>query len=122
MTTPPSTLAPGTQVFVRADGRSTPLADTDIVLGRSPYCTIQLDHRSVSRVHATVRLRDGQIEIEDMGSANGTFVNGDRIAAPRIVRSEDTILVGAVPVTLVVVAAAPLAATDVPGSDRGGPQ
>jgi pSer/pThr/pTyr-binding forkhead associated (FHA) protein len=49
----------------------------------------------ISRRHArVVRGADGKLTIEDLGSANGTFVNGERIEAPRMLRVGDLIRVG----------------------------
>jgi len=53
----------------------TPLpARGDLMLGRGEECEIRIDHRSVSRRHAVLRVFDGAVSIEDLGSANGTFV------------------------------------------------
>ena len=49
------------------------------MIGRSPTNNIFLRDRSVSRAHCQVRIQDGQCVIEDLGSTNGTFVNGQRI-------------------------------------------
>jgi DNA-binding response OmpR family regulator len=54
----------------RADG---------ITLGRSPDCTITIPVRWVSRQHAVLRRRGGQFVLEDAGSKNGVFVNGQRV-------------------------------------------
>jgi DNA-binding NtrC family response regulator len=46
----------------------------DLMLGRGEECEIRIDHRSVSRRHAVLHVFDGVVQIEDLGSANGTFV------------------------------------------------
>jgi phosphoserine phosphatase RsbU/P len=48
-------------------------------VGRSPGNQIVLFHRTVSREHAEIRVDGEKIEIEDLGSRNGTFVNGERV-------------------------------------------
>lgn len=49
-------------------------------IGRDPECNVEFDHESVSRKHAALLiLPSGQILMRDLGSANGTFVNGRRL-------------------------------------------
>src|SRR5436853_7587249 len=47
-------------------------------IGRSPECDIFLDDVTVSRRHAIVSHREGNLEIEDLGSLNGTYLNRRR--------------------------------------------
>jgi predicted component of type VI protein secretion system len=54
---------------------------SELVLGRK-NADLTIDDAEVSRRHAVVRLEGGQLEVEDLGSANGTFVNGSRIEGP----------------------------------------
>jgi DNA-binding response OmpR family regulator len=60
------------------------LQDTDqeITVGRSPECTISIPIRWISRVHAVLRRERGQFTLEDAGSKNGVFVNGQRVIKP----------------------------------------
>jgi FHA domain len=53
----------------------------ELVIGRD-NADLTIDDAEVSRRHAAVRLEGGQLEVEDLGSANGTFVNGSRIEGP----------------------------------------
>lgn len=53
------------------------LAPTTV--GRDPACDIFLDDRGVSRQHARLRPLDYGVEVEDLGSTNGSFINGQRI-------------------------------------------
>ena len=62
-----------------------------IVAGRNPDCDIVLVDGHPSRRHAQLTTRDGGVWIEDLGSANGTFVNDRRISAPVKLRSGDRI-------------------------------
>lgn len=49
------------------------------VIGRAPEATIQVDSPSVSRHHARILVSEGNATLEDLGSKNGTLLNGERI-------------------------------------------
>ena len=49
------------------------------VLGRDRACAIRIDADSVSRHHARLDVSEGAVSIEDLGSKNGTWVDGERI-------------------------------------------
>ncbi len=66
-----------------------------IRLGRAPDNNFVLDAPSVSRYHAMLSYEDGtQPVITDLGSTNGTFVNGEPLTEPRKVSSQDLIFLG----------------------------
>src|SRR5437016_9083508 len=50
-----------------------------IVVGRKPECDLRLDHKSVSKMHCVIVKTDGLLLIRDLGSTNGTRVNGLRV-------------------------------------------
>lgn len=52
------------------------------LVGRSTQCDYVLNHPLVSRRHCSFDLRNGQIVVQDLGSLNGTYVNGTRIKIP----------------------------------------
>ncbi|MDA3961320.1 MAG: serine/threonine-protein kinase [Planctomycetota bacterium] len=67
----------------------------EMILGRSPDCALQLQAEGVSRQHAKVCLAaGGSVQLEDLGSSNGTRVNGRKIPGPVRLRDGDTILLG----------------------------
>jgi DNA-binding NtrC family response regulator/pSer/pThr/pTyr-binding forkhead associated (FHA) protein len=81
--------------------RVVPLPDgAEVTFGRSRACAVHIDSERVSRTHARLRHRDGELTIEDLGSRNGTRVNGARIEEPTRLGSGDEIAVG--PITAVV--------------------
>lgn len=49
------------------------------VVGRKEECDVQLDHKSVSKLHCVIVKTDGLLLVRDLGSTNGTRVNGQRI-------------------------------------------
>lgn len=67
-----------------------------LTIGRGAGNDVDLAHPTVSRAHARVLVRDGAVLVEDLGSANGTFVEGERIPAgePRSVEPGAEVRVG----------------------------
>jgi pSer/pThr/pTyr-binding forkhead associated (FHA) protein len=66
----------------------------ELVLGRSAECSLQLPVASASRRHASVGWRGGRAVLRDLGSTNGTFLNGDRIEGEALLASGDRIAIG----------------------------
>jgi predicted component of type VI protein secretion system len=80
--------------------RRLPLTDgSEITVGRSPDCVIVIADPSVSRRHARVRRVEDGFVLEDLGSANGTSVNGKPVEAPVRLKNEDELTLGAVSIT-----------------------
>ena len=71
-----------------------PLAEGENIVGRSPNSGIWIDAGSVSREHAQIVIADGRATVEDRRSTNGTFVNGERIAAARPLTDGSTLTFG----------------------------
>ncbi len=65
-----------------------------IRIGRAPDAEIRLDRDFISRRHAELREESGRFTIEDCRSDNGTFVNGQRIAAPTVLGDGDRVRFG----------------------------
>src|SRR3954465_870324 len=68
-------------------------SDKQIVIGRSSELDMVLVEDMVSRKHAKITIQAGKITIEDLGSTNGTFVNGEKVKTARL-KEGDRILVG----------------------------
>jgi class 3 adenylate cyclase len=69
--------------------------DSQLVIGRAD-ADVTIDDPLISRRHAIVRLGEGAPEIEDLGSLNGTWVNGVGIDSPRSLDAGDVIQIGSV--------------------------
>ena len=81
--------------------RVLPLDDgAELVFGRSADVTVVIDHEAVSRRHTAVRRRGEAVVVEDLGSRNGTTINGAPIAGVRRAAAGDVIGVG--PITAIV--------------------
>src|SRR5580692_3438787 len=50
-----------------------------VLVGRKEDCDIQLDHKSISKLHCVIVKTDGLLLLRDLGSTNGTRVNGQRV-------------------------------------------
>ncbi|MEI6626311.1 MAG: FHA domain-containing protein [Thermoleophilia bacterium] len=91
--------SPGRLVVVASDilpiGAAVVLDQPEVLLGRDPRAAAVLDGDDfVSGRHAMVRARGGAPTVTDLGSTNGTYVNGDRIAAETPLHEGDELAVG----------------------------
>lgn len=71
-----------------------PLRLGETLLGRSPYCSIVLSGSRVSREHAALRVSAAGPTIQDLGSRNGTRVNGELLTGVRQLVAGDRIEIG----------------------------
>src|SRR5256885_177827 len=77
-------------------------AGTSYLLGCDQSCDIVFNDLSVSRQHARLSIdEDGHIQIEDLGSRNGTFVDGEKITDRRAVQSNALISLGTTTIMLI---------------------
>jgi len=75
-------------------GKEFPLEKSELVIGRDQGNDIVIIDPEVSRRHARVFLQGGSYVIEDLGSTNGTYVNGQRLTGPYVLRSGELINLG----------------------------
>jgi pSer/pThr/pTyr-binding forkhead associated (FHA) protein len=68
--------------------------DGSATIGRSPAVEIQIDDPFASGRHARIYERGGLFYVEDMGSTNGTYLNGERVDAQELLRGDDRIRIG----------------------------
>jgi DNA-binding winged helix-turn-helix (wHTH) protein len=105
--TPPRRVFPSysvvrnTEQFLLAEGAN--------LLGRDPAARVYIDHSSVSRQHAQIVINTDGARLEDLGSRNGTFLNGRRVSAPEAI--QDGAVIGLGPITLTFVAVSGPAST-----------
>jgi len=79
----------------KSAGKAIAVKRDKLLIGRAEECDIRPLSDEVSRRHCEVRLEPGIVWVEDLGSRNGTFVNGRRIAEKTKVYENDLIKVGA---------------------------
>ena len=65
-------------------------------VGRAPDNQIVVEHPTISRHHGWIKEDEGAFMVFDIGSANGTFVNGERIEAPHRLKNGDVVCFGEV--------------------------
>ena len=86
-------------MFKDEERREFPLEDERTVIGRRQDCQLRIPTKDVSRQHCAVVVENEALVAKDLGSSNGTFVNGKRIAESKL-KPGDRLRVG--PVTFVV--------------------
>jgi pSer/pThr/pTyr-binding forkhead associated (FHA) protein len=67
------------------------------IVGRDPECDRLIDDPAASRRHCAFTLRHGRVWVEDLGSRNGTFLNGTRLEGARPVTAGDRLDLGRLP-------------------------
>jgi len=85
-------------VLVLPTGQRIVLGEFTVTIGRLPECTITLSDTNVSRTHAEIKPHGTAYQISDLGSTNGTFVNGVRITE-HVLEDGDVIACGAARIT-----------------------
>ncbi|MEU1304927.1 DUF1707 and FHA domain-containing protein [Streptomyces shenzhenensis] len=71
-----------------------PAAGQALRIGRDPANGLRLNHETVSRVHAELSRQGGMWVLRDLGSTNGTSVNGRRVIGAAVVRAGDQVAFG----------------------------
>ncbi|MFW6063801.1 MAG: FHA domain-containing protein, partial [Chloroflexota bacterium] len=97
------------------EGQQFTVADDNITIGRDPIVDIVLNDPEVSRQHARLTRVDDGYQIQDLGSTNGTFVDGKRLAGDPVALTPGMVITMGSNVTLVYRAAADPMATVVSG-------
>jgi pSer/pThr/pTyr-binding forkhead associated (FHA) protein/uncharacterized RDD family membrane protein YckC len=85
----------GWQIFVEVPGKApVELPAGESVIGRSRACAVQIAETTVSRQHAIFIVEPGKVRLRDLGSSNGTFVNGQRVDGEMPLADGDRVVVG----------------------------
>ena len=84
------------------NGREIKISVPKFVIGRGEETQLRPSSDLVSRNHCCIISKNGQVFVEDMGSRNGTYVNGERLEARHTVRSGDSLRVGRLQFELVL--------------------
>ena len=80
--------------LIGGNRESRTLTDGTYMIGRNPSCQIRFDFPEVSERHAILTVRDGRAVVEDLHSANGTYVNGEPIDGAVVLDSGMVVQVG----------------------------
>jgi len=75
-------------------GKKYPLDAQEVSIGRDAVNSIAINDAEVSRRHARMELRGSAYVIQDLGSTNGTFINGTRISGMQVLNPGDTVSFG----------------------------
>ena len=70
------------------------LLENELAIGRASSCHIVLDDSFISQLHARVMLTKDGVAVEDLGSTNGTYLNGEQLHESRLASIGDVIKVG----------------------------
>ena len=78
----------------QASGQAHPLGFEVVTIGRHPDNTVVVPEPQASRHHAEIAMQGGRWVIQDLGSANGTLVNGEKIGGPHVLKDGDQVEIG----------------------------
>ena len=84
--------ARGKLALRREDGAVVEVAQDRFVVGRGGHCDLVIDSAKISREHAAFFRQDGAWWIEDLGSSNGTWLRGERVARRRVEHGDEYFL------------------------------
>lgn len=71
-----------------------PLEGDQLTIGRDSTNGVSINDPEVSRRHARLTFQGGKYVLEDLGSTNGTFVNGQRLSGPHVLKAGDVVALG----------------------------
>jgi hypothetical protein len=75
-------------------GVTFPLEGDQLIIGRDASNSVAINDAEISRKHSRLSFQGGKYVLEDLGSTNGTFVNGQRLAGPVVLKPGDVVSLG----------------------------
>jgi pSer/pThr/pTyr-binding forkhead associated (FHA) protein len=75
-------------------GVTFPLEGDQLLIGRDSSNGVAINDAEISRKHSRLSFQGGKYVLEDLGSTNGTFVNGQRLAGPVVLKPGDVVSLG----------------------------
>jgi pSer/pThr/pTyr-binding forkhead associated (FHA) protein len=75
-------------------GVTFPLEGDQLIIGRDSSNSVAINDAEISRKHSRLSFQGGKYVLEDLGSTNGTFVNGQRLAGPVVLKPGDVVSLG----------------------------
>jgi pSer/pThr/pTyr-binding forkhead associated (FHA) protein len=103
----------------RGASETVKLADGVTTVGRQDDCGLRIKSSQVSRKHCEIFEKKGLLLVKDLGSSNGTFVNGERIDGQRVIEPGDTLTIGPVKLKVSKIGEAPPARSPKPAIKPG---
>jgi pSer/pThr/pTyr-binding forkhead associated (FHA) protein len=83
-------------------GHAIQFPEGEFVFGRGPECHIRPNSELVSRQHCLLRVSETGVQVRDLGSSNGTLVNGTRVVEERALQDGDVLQLGPLVLQLVL--------------------
>ena len=88
-------------------GRLLTLGGREFVIGRAEDCHLRPNSESISRRHCTIHVAESEVSIEDLGSRNGSLVNGERVKGTQVLRNGDQLQIGPLAFQVVLASGSP---------------
>lgn len=82
------------------EGAVIAITKPQFVIGRLPECNLRIESKALSRRHAQIDVKDGSVTVKDLGSTNGTFVDGKKITGEVELKNGQTLRVGPLETTV----------------------
>lgn len=98
----------------RQAGKSIPVPVKQFLIGREQDCHLRPNSDLISRHHCVFSIDEFSVRLRDLGSTNGTYVNGSRIESPVTLKSGDRISVGKLSFEIVIRQGAPKSSESIP--------
>jgi pSer/pThr/pTyr-binding forkhead associated (FHA) protein len=74
--------------------REIPISQSEFLIGRAADCNLRLRVSAISRHHCLIRVSKDEVLVVDLGSSNGTYVNGQRVRSQAPLHSGDELRLG----------------------------